>query len=50
MSTKKEKRINDEIIAKEVFVISDEGEKLGKMTRDAALALAEEEDKDLVEM
>ncbi len=50
MSTKKEKRINDEIIAKEVFVISDEGEKLGKMTRDAALTLAEEEDKDLVEM
>jgi translation initiation factor IF-3 len=47
---KNEKRINDNIIAREMMVIGDGGEALGKMTRDAALNLAGEQDLDLVEM
>ena len=35
-----EKRINDAIIARELIVISDSGESLGKMSRDQALNLA----------
>ncbi len=37
---KNEKRINESIIARELIVISDDGEALGKMTRDAALNMA----------
>ncbi|NRH20621.1 translation initiation factor IF-3 [Candidatus Gracilibacteria bacterium] len=47
---KNDKRINDAIIARELMVISDSGESLGKMTRDAALTLAGEQDLDLVEV
>lgn len=44
------KRINEAITAAELAVISDEGEFLGKMSRDKALALAESQELDLVEM
>ena len=37
---KNDKRINEAIIAREIMVISETGEPLGKMTRDAALTLA----------
>ncbi len=37
---KNEKRINESIIAREHMVISDSGEPLGKMSRDAALNMA----------
>lgn len=47
---KNDKRINDAIIARELMVISDTWESLGKMTRDAALTLAGEQDLDLVEV
>ncbi len=47
---KNEKRINDSIIARELMVISDSGEPLGKMSRDAALNMAGEQELDLVEM
>ena len=47
---KNEKRINDTIIARELMVIAESGEPLGKMTRDAALSLAGEQDLDLVEV
>ena len=47
---KNEKRINDAIIARELMVISDAWEPLGKMTRDAALTLAGSQDLDLVEV
>lgn len=47
---KNEKRINDAIIARELMVIAESGEPLGKMTRDAALSLAGEQDLDLVEV
>lgn len=47
---KNEKRLNESIIAREVMVISEDGEQLGKMSRDAALNLAGEKDLDLVEM
>lgn len=47
---KNDKRINDAIIARELMVISDTGESLGKMTRDAALTLAGSQDLDLVEV
>jgi translation initiation factor IF-3 len=43
-------RINDEIIAKEVRVIDDEGEQLGIMLPRTALAIAEEKELDLVEI
>jgi translation initiation factor IF-3 len=47
---KNEKRINDAIVARELMVISDTWEPLGKMTRDAALTLAGSQDLDLVEV
>lgn len=47
---KNDKRINDAIIARELMVISDTWEPLGKMTRDAALTLAWSQDLDLVEV
>ncbi len=47
---KNDKRINDAIIARELMVISDAWEPLGKMTRDAALTLAGSQDLDLVEV
>jgi translation initiation factor IF-3 len=40
VSKKNEKRINENIIARELMVITDSGEPLGKMTRDAALNMA----------
>jgi translation initiation factor IF-3 len=50
VSKKNEKRINENIIARELMVITDSGESLGKMTRDAALNMAGEQELDLVEM
>jgi translation initiation factor IF-3 len=50
VSKKNEKRINENIIARELMVIADSGEALGKMTRDAALNMAGAQDLDLVEM
>lgn len=47
---KNEKRINDAITARELMVISDSWEPLGKMTRDQALNLAWSQDLDLVEV
>jgi|JI8StandDraft_1071087.scaffolds.fasta_scaffold123628_3 translation initiation factor IF-3 len=47
---KNDKRINESIIARELMVIADSGESLGKMSRDAALTLAGSQDLDLVEM
>lgn len=47
---KDEKRINGAIIAKEIVVISEDGEMLGKMNVDKALSIAESRDLDLVEM
>ena len=47
---KNEKRINENIQARELIVISDTWESLGKMSRDAALTLAGEQDLDLVEI
>lgn len=47
---KNEKRINGAIIARELMVISDTGESLGKMSRDEALKMAEEQELDLVEV
>jgi translation initiation factor IF-3 len=47
---KNDKRINDSIIARELMVISETGESLGKMSRDQALSLAGEKDLDLVEV
>jgi translation initiation factor IF-3 len=47
---KNEKRINSAIIARELMVISDSGEPLGKMSRDDALRMAGEQELDLVEV
>ncbi len=47
---KNEKRINESIIARELMVISETGEALGKMNRERALDLAGEKDLDLVEV
>lgn len=47
---KNEKRINETITARELMVISDTGEPLGRMTRDQALNLAGSQDLDLVEV
>ena len=47
---KNEKRINENIIARELIVIGADGEALGKMSRDSALNLAGSKDLDLVEM
>jgi len=49
-SNKNEKRTNDAIMARELIVITDEGEMLGKMSKDQALSTAESQDLDLVEM
>lgn len=47
---KNDKRINEAIVARELIVISDTWESLGKMSRDEALRKAEEENLDLVEV
>ncbi len=47
---KNEKRINEAIFARELIVITDTWENLGKMSRDEALRRAEELDMDLVEV
>ncbi|MBR4110183.1 MAG: translation initiation factor IF-3 [Clostridia bacterium] len=47
---KQELRINDEIVAKEVKLIDDEGAQLGVMSVADALAVAEEKGLDLVEV
>lgn len=47
---KDEKRINDAITARNLAVISEDGEFLGKMSLDEALRKAESLDLDLVEM
>lgn len=47
---KNEKRINHAITARELIVVSSDGEMLGKMSRDAAISLAESKELDLVEM
>lgn len=47
---KNEKRINSAITARELVVISGDGELLGRMSRDRALDLAESQELDLVEM
>ena len=43
-------RINEQITARELRVVDDAGGQLGIMTRDAALKLAEQSEKDLVEI
>lgn len=43
-------RINNEIIAKEIRVVDDQGKMLGIMTRNEALRLAEERELDLIEI
>lgn len=45
-----EKRINEAISARELIVISDNWESLGKISREEALRIAGEQDLDLVEM
>ena len=47
---KQELRINDEIIAKEIKLIDDEGAQLGVMSVADALVIAEEKGLDLVEV
>jgi translation initiation factor IF-3 len=47
---KNEKRINESIIARELMVISETWEPLGKMSRDRALDLAGSKDLDLFEV
>lgn len=47
---KNERRINETIIARELYVVSDSGESLGKMSRESALSMASDQDLDLVEM
>ena len=47
---KQELRINDEIVAKEIKLIDDEGAQLGVMSVADALAIAEEKGLDLVEV
>lgn len=48
--SKETMRINEEIRAREVRVVSDEGEQLGVMTLQDALKLANERNEDLVEV
>lgn len=43
-------RINNEILAKEIRVVDDQGKMLGIMTRNEALRLAEERELDLIEI
>lgn len=47
---KNEKRINEAITAREVIVITETGENLGKMSREEALKKGEDLDLDLVEV
>lgn len=47
---KNEKRINESIIARELMVISEDGEPLGKMSRENTLQRAAELDLDVVEV
>jgi translation initiation factor IF-3 len=49
-SIKQDLRINDEISAKNVKVISEEGEQLGEMPLEKALEIAANDDLDLVEV
>lgn len=49
-ANKNEKRINEAITAREMIVVSEDGEMLGRMSREEALSRAEEADLDLVEM
>lgn len=46
----KKTRVNDEILAKEVRVIAEDGKQLGIMPRNQAISLAEESELDLVEI
>lgn len=48
LTISRENRINEEIRDKELRVIDDKGEMIGIMSRDEALALAEEKKLDLV--
>lgn len=50
IAQEREARINGEITAKEVRLISSTGEQLGIVTVKEALAMAEEQDVDLVEI
>ena len=50
MTTKEERRVNDEITAEQVRVIDAEGKQLGVMTVKQALATAQEQGTDLVEV
>ncbi len=50
VSIKQDLRINEEISAKNVKVISEEGEQLGEMSLEKALSLAQDSDLDLVEV
>ncbi|HKK06829.1 MAG TPA: translation initiation factor IF-3 [Gammaproteobacteria bacterium] len=50
MATRKETRINDDITAREVRVIGADGEQVGILPIDEALALAYENELDLVEV
>jgi translation initiation factor IF-3 len=46
----KKTRVNDEILAKEVRVIAEDGKQLGILPRNQAISLAEESELDLVEI
>ncbi|RKV74556.1 MAG: translation initiation factor IF-3, partial [Neisseria sp.] len=50
IAQEREARINGEITAKEVRLISESGEQLGVVSVREALAMAEEQDVDLVEI
>ena len=50
MTTKEERRVNDEITAEQVRVIDAEGKQLGVMTVKQALTIAQEQGTDLVEV
>jgi translation initiation factor IF-3 len=50
LTTKEERRVNDEITAEQVRVIDAEGKQLGIMTVKQALATAQEQGTDLVEV
>lgn len=43
-------RINDQIVAREIRVVDEDGGQLGIMARDAAIKMAAEQEKDLVEI
>ena len=50
VSKEKQRRINSDIVASRLQVISEEGEPLGVLSLSEALAMAEEKELDLVEM